>query len=112
LETLVKKRNPNYSYATTPYFTGALPTNPVLPTTKLLEEIYLQRRIELYLEGFSFSDLKRLQKPLNRPNTPGNFTITTCRILTVPANDNSFQFKLSQKEMDNNKSFTGADQNP
>jgi len=108
LETLVQKRNSGYTYAATPYFKTTVPSG----STKLLEEIYLQRRIELYLEGFSFRDLKRLGRDLNRPSGSGNFDIATCKVLTVPASSNAWQFKLSQKEMDNNKSFTGADQNP
>jgi hypothetical protein len=102
LETLVKKRNADYSFATTPYTGG----------TNLLEEIYLQRRIELFLEGKAFSDMVRLQKPLKRPLGTGNFDLTTCGVSDLPANSNEFLFKIPQSEMDNNANMTGSDQNP
>lgn len=112
LETLVQKRNPTYSFAT-PYYT-ALPANQKVPGTKaILEEIYCQRRLELWLEGFSFSDLKRLQRGVHRPSTGStNFNQATCNVLDVEPSNNSWLFRLSQREMDNNKSLTAADQNP
>ena len=59
LETLVKSRYPAYSAAS---FSGAT----------LIDEILLQRRIELWGEGFSLIDLKRTNAGLNRPTGTGN----------------------------------------
>ncbi|MCX6210067.1 MAG: RagB/SusD family nutrient uptake outer membrane protein, partial [Bacteroidetes bacterium] len=59
LETLVKSRYPTYSAAS---FSGAA----------LISEILLQRRIELWGEGFSLIDLKRTNAGLNRPTGAGN----------------------------------------
>ena len=53
LYELAKKRNSAYTLSTA---TGSA----------LLKEIYLQRRIELWGEGFRFYDLKRLNLPLDR----------------------------------------------
>lgn len=104
LETLVKKRNPNYSYATTPYYTGS--------GDKLKEEIYLQRRIELYLEGVSYADIQRLKKPLERPTGTGNHDIGKAQVSTMPAGDNRFVFKIPQSEIDANINMSASDQNP
>ncbi len=60
LETLITTRNPNYSAAT-------------LSDTALLNEILLQRRIELWGEGFSLMDIKRNHQNLNRPLGIGNY---------------------------------------
>lgn len=108
LELLVKRRNAAYSFAGTPYFTGAVPGG----STKLLEEIYLQRRLELWLEGRAFNDLKRLGRGVNRPTGTSNYSLVRDFILQVDASSPMWQYKISQVEMDNNKSFTGADQNP
>lgn len=108
LETLIKRRNPAYTFAGSAYFTGSIPGG----STKLLEEIYLQRRLELWLEGKGFNDLKRLGRAMDRPTGTGNFSLARDFILHVDANSNKFLFKISQVEMDNNKAFTAADQNP
>lgn len=102
LETLVKKRNAGYSFASTPYTGG----------TNLLEEIYLQRRIELFLEGHSLSDIVRLKQPLARPSGSGNHSIGTALVLTLPANSNRFLFKIPQAELDASAAIGPSDQNP
>ncbi len=99
LEELVKARFPAY---TVPAGGQAL-----------LDEIYLQRRIELWGEGFSFTDIHRLKTGLNRPTGPGNHEpAATGGILKLDANSPSLLFKIPQSEMDANKAFTAADQNP
>jgi hypothetical protein len=107
LETLVKKRNPAYTYAGTPYYTGGGTAKQ-----KLLEEVYLQRRIELWLEGKAYSDMLRLQKPLDRPSTAGNFSASTAIVMQLPANSNKFMFKIPQSELDANRNMSASDQNP
>ncbi len=104
LETLIKKRNASYSYATTAYYKGT--------TDKLREEIYLQRRIELFLEGFSYSDLRRLGKPLARPTGTGNHDISKVGIINMPGTDPRFLFKIPQSELDASAGLNEADQNP
>ena len=56
---LVSNRDPGYVKSTN---TGM----------DLVEEVYLQRRIELWGEGVSWFDLKRLKKPLDRSGAGSN----------------------------------------
>lgn len=101
LEALVKTRYPAYSAAA---FTGA----------SLINEILLQRRIELWGEGFSLLDIKRLKTGLNRPTGAGNHGTPNLNpnILTLPDQDPKFLMKIPQRELDANESMTIADQNP
>lgn len=79
-------------------------------TWTILEEIKLQRKIELWGEGFGYDDVRRYQKGLNRPrnfirdHSPGRAVVTT-----LPANDPKFLFKIPQAELDANSS---VQQNP
>ncbi|WP_295767078.1 RagB/SusD family nutrient uptake outer membrane protein [uncultured Mucilaginibacter sp.] len=64
----------------------------------LIEEIMIQRRIELWGEGFRFYDLKRTNSPLDR--TGGNHTATNANnTLQVPAGDKRWQFLIPQEEI-------------
>lgn len=59
----------------------------------LKEEIYIQRRIELWGEGFRFYDLKRLNQPLDR--TGANHVQTVINnVYEVPAGDNRWQWLI------------------
>jgi hypothetical protein len=101
LEELVKQRYPSYS---TQGRTG----------NDLIEEILLQRRIELWGEGFSLFDIKRNQKGLNRPTGSGNHGAPNFnpRVLTLPDASSFFLMRIPQRELDNNPSMTQSDQNP
>ncbi|KAA3438161.1 RagB/SusD family nutrient uptake outer membrane protein [Rufibacter hautae] len=85
-------------------------TNPaavVKPTTtgaELVDEIWVERRKELYGEGFGLMDIKRLQKPLVRE---GNHTAV---LGTTPANSDLFIYMFPQLEIINNPNF--GPQNP
>jgi hypothetical protein len=101
LETVIKARYPAYSAAT---FSGA----------GLLTEILLQRRIELWGEGFALMDIKRLNQGLNRPTGPGNHGAPNFDpgvYKTSPA-DPRFLMRIPQRELDTNDKMTPADQNP
>lgn len=101
LETLVKTRFPDYSAAG---FSGA----------DLINEILLQRRIELWGQGFSLMDIKRLNQGLNRPQGEGNHGAPNFNpgvYITSPA-DARFLMRIPQRELDNNINMTPADQNP
>ncbi len=74
---------------------------------KLLDEIYLNRRIELWGEGFRFLDLKRLNQPLNRNGT--NAIASIAVLYDVPAGDKQWEFLLPRREIDANKAII---QNP
>ncbi len=101
LDALIQARYPAYSAAG---FSGAA----------LINEILLQRRIELWGEGFSLMDIKRLNQGLNRPTGPGNHgspSFDPGVYTTAPA-DPRFLMRVPQRELDNNTNMTPADQNP
>ncbi|RYE27567.1 MAG: RagB/SusD family nutrient uptake outer membrane protein [Sphingobacteriaceae bacterium] len=85
LNTLAVNRDPSYKLSTK---TG----------TALIDEIMIQRRVELWGEGFRFYDLKRLNSALDR--TGGNHSATVSNgVLQVPANDIRWQYLIPQKEI-------------
>jgi hypothetical protein len=97
LFTLAKNRNPSY----------VLTTNVGVA---LLNEILIQRRIELWGEGFRFFDLKRQDLPLDR--TGGNATIALSGVLSVPAGGPEWQWAIPQAEIDANPAIGPGGQNP
>jgi hypothetical protein len=91
---LVTKRDASYKLSTS---TG----------TKLLDEIYFNRRVELWGEGFRFFDLKRLNQALNRNGT--NAIASIAVLFDMPAGDKQWEFLFPRRELDSNKALT---QNP
>ncbi|MCG8410418.1 MAG: RagB/SusD family nutrient uptake outer membrane protein [Bacteroidales bacterium] len=74
----------------------------------LLNEIYLERRKELYGEGFGVFDLMRLQLPVDRSdNLHWGYSQTT-----IPANADILSFPIPQVEIDANDAISENDQNP
>ena len=99
LETVVKRSHPAY-------------VAPAASATALIDEILLQRRIELWGEGFSLLDIKRLKQGLNRPSGPGNHLPEIAVVYTLPAEDKAFLYRIPQAEIDANESIGPEDQNP
>ena len=66
----------------------------------LVEEILTQRRIELWGEGFRFTDLKRLNMDLDRRDS--NHDEAVSQTMYVPAGDKKWEIVISQTEMDAN----------
>lgn len=95
LEDLVITRNRAYQLSTN---TGQA----------LLDEILLQRRIELWGEGFRFLDLKRLNLPLNRTGSNHSTSVTN-NLLQVPAGDVRWQWLIPKDEINCNPNIV---QNP
>ena len=91
---LASKRDPAYKLSTK---TGAA----------LLEEIYFQRRIELWGEGHRFLDLKRLNMPLDRNGANHNPAVAV--IFDVPAGDAMWEFLIPRREINSNAEIV---QNP
>ncbi len=60
----------------------------------LVDEVLLHRRMELWGEGHGFTDLKRLQKPLNRPIGAGNHDLAICYVANVTANSDSLVWRI------------------
>ena len=73
-----------------------------------VEDVYLQRRIELWGEGFTYFDLKRLNKGINR-----NYQGTNHRYrLVYPAHDVVWTYQIPQSEIQENDLISESDQNP
>lgn len=95
LFTLVKNRDAAYVKSTS---TGQT----------LIDEIMFNRRVELWGEGFRFTDLKRLNLPMSRVGIP-NHLIALIQIQTVPVGDVQWEFLFPQDEINANKAL---EQNP
>lgn len=67
---------------------------------QLIDEILLQRRMELLGEGFRFFDLKRLNEGLDRNDKGHDPTFTKPAV--VPAGDPQWQFLIPTQEMTSN----------
>ncbi len=66
----------------------------------LIDEIILQKRIELWGEGFAWFDLKRLKKGVVRDYSGTNHP--AYGKFNIPVNDNKFLFMIPQAEIDAN----------
>ena len=79
----------------------------------LIDEILIQRRIELWGEGRNFTDLKRLGLPLVRPEAPsgsmGGHVASIAIKLTEPAGTNNWTWMIPRAEIDTNPEL---EQNP
>jgi hypothetical protein len=95
LFTLMKNRNPSYVLSTN---TGQA----------LIDEIMFNRRVELWGEGFRFTDLKRLNLPMSRAGIPNHLTALTL-VTTVPAGDKLWEWLFPQDELNANSAIV---QNP
>ncbi len=73
----------------------------------LLEDILINRRIELWGEGFRFTDLKRMNQSLNRNGANHNAAVAV--LFDVPAGDVQWEFLIPIREMQSNKAMV---QNP
>jgi hypothetical protein len=85
---LVSKRNPSYVLS-------------INTAQTLVNEVLLQRRIELWGEGFRFYDLKRTNSALDRTGSNHTNTLTS-GLLSVPAGDKRWQWLIPQAEINAN----------
>jgi hypothetical protein len=92
---LAKNRNYNYILSTN---TGQA----------LIDEIFFHRRIELWGEGFRFTDLKRTNSPLNRAGIPNHIPLLI-KVANIPAGDVRWEWLFPQDEVNANKQLV---QNP
>lgn len=95
LFTLISNRNPSY----------VLSTNS---GQALIDEIMFHRRVEFWGEGFRFTDLKRLNLPLDRSGIP-NHLPNLISVSGVPAGDSRWEWLFPQDEMNTNPNIV---QNP
>lgn len=75
-----------------------------------LEEILLQRRIELWGEGFAYFDLKRLNRGINRKYDGTNHLAGY--IHEIPARDVKWIYQIPQAEIQENDHISENEQNP
>ena len=72
----------------------------------LIDEILIQRRVELWGEGRNWTDLKRLNLPLQRPTGPdastGFHVASFATTLDVPAGGNIWTWSIPKAETDTN----------
>ena len=68
----------------------------------LADEIWFQRRVELWGEGFFTGDMKRLGKPLVRFHGPGTTNEPDAFQFNLDANDGWLNMRFPQTEMNNN----------
>jgi len=95
LYTLAVNRNPSYIKSTN--------TGPAL-----VSEILVQRRWELWGEGFRFLDLKRMGASLDR--ACANFQQSVAMVQTTAAGDKTWEWLIPKNEFEANKNL--GEQNP
>lgn len=78
--------------------------NYVIPTNRSFEdEIWFQRRVELWGEGFFTNDAKRLGKPIVRfHDNKANSNFPDAFIFNIKADDGWLNLRFPQTELDNN----------
>lgn len=73
----------------------------------MIDEIWFQRRIELWGEGFAFFDIQRLKKGINRKGS--NFP-TACQY-DLPAESKIFLYRIPEGEISVNDGISESDNN-
>ena len=76
--------------------------------SKVQDAVWMQRRIELWGEGFSYYDLMRLNKGVDRRGAGFQPQYT----YNIPAGDKALIYRLPQAEIEGNPLISEADNNP
>jgi len=97
LEAFVKTRQPDF-------------VSKATSAAELQQEVWVQRRIELWGEGFAFNDLKRLKKASIRNYTGTNHKADA--LFDLQPTSNFFNLLIPRSEIQNNKGIGEADNNP
>ena len=92
LKKLMEKRDPAWNAATV-----------------TVDDVWMQRRIELWGEGFSYFDLKRLNKGMDRNYTGTNHEASA--ILTKAPLDKAWIYQIPQSEINENSEISEDDNN-
>lgn len=77
----------------------------------VVDDVLLQRRIELWGEGFSYFDLKRLYKGIDRTYEGSNHRSPDA-LLKIPAGDIRWVYQIPQSVIDGDTIWSNADNNP
>lgn len=101
LENFVKTyRNPSYVVTAS-------------TSTALQDEIYFQRRVELWGEGFSFFDMLRLNKPMVRYNeADGETSFEATSKFNIKEGDNGLLWRIPVNEINTNNGIPEDANNP
>lgn len=75
-----------------------------------VDEVYTQRRLELWGEGFAFYDHLRLKKGIDRTYPDNNYY--DAAKIKIEAGDWRFLYQLPLSEIQENESISESDQNP
>ena len=97
LTEFAKTRDPQYVYGK---------HNEAYYNTKTSEfqnEVWWQRRIELWGEGFSYFDIMRLKKPIDRRGANYEKSVT----YNIPAESKIMLWIIPEDEVNNNKALQG-----
>lgn len=78
-------------------------------TSVTVEDVYLQRRIELWGEGFNYFDLKRLDKGIDRTYEGSNHREDSK--LAMPAGDVNWTYQIPNAEIQENDLISMEDKN-
>ncbi|MCZ4223193.1 RagB/SusD family nutrient uptake outer membrane protein [Pedobacter rhodius] len=78
--------------------------------TALIDEIMVNRRVELWGEGFRYLDLKRLNLGLDRTAVPNFVATSVNNVMVIPAGDPRFLFLIPRDEINANPNI--GPQNP
>ncbi|MDD5951742.1 MAG: RagB/SusD family nutrient uptake outer membrane protein [Bacteroidales bacterium] len=92
LKELMEKRDPAWNYSSVS-----------------IDDILLQRRIELWGEGFEYFDLRRNGLAVDRKYSGTNHTVAAQFVF--PAHAKSWNFQIPKQEMQNNPNITEEEQN-
>lgn len=71
----------------------------------LRDEIWFQRRVELWGEGFAVSDARRLNKPIVRFHGPNTTNYADAFQFNIAADDGWLNMRFPQSEKDNNRAI-------
>ncbi|MBQ7387863.1 MAG: RagB/SusD family nutrient uptake outer membrane protein [Paludibacteraceae bacterium] len=77
----------------------------------LQDEIWLQRRIELWGEGFSFFDIMRLEKPITRKEN-GESSYPDAWQFNIPAKSQILLYLIPRSEIESNQGIDESQNNP
>jgi hypothetical protein len=103
-KTTIEKFVNNYRWldAANPYVCDATSKE------EMLDEVWFQRRIELWGEGFSYMDCLRLQKGIDRRGAD----YPTEAIFNIAANSPVLLYPIPNAELEGNTAIKSSDQNP
>ena len=80
--------------------------NYTIPSGRTLrDEIWFQRRVELWGEGFAVSDARRLNKPIVRFHGPNTTNYADAYQFNIAADDGWLNMRFPQSEKDNNSAI-------